>query len=132
VGCQHQPDLPASTLVQPIVGPLHDTRPFPGIAALPGTQNPYAYALNDPVNLTDPSGKLVPFLILGMLLGGGFAAFNYWQTQPCSTFSSLLSDPGFQQAVLIGAAAGLAAGLVGARRGRLRGGSLRRRDMGGG
>jgi hypothetical protein len=88
--------------------------PFPGMAALPGTQNPYAYGLNNPVRYTDPSGKLVPLLLLGALIGGGFGAFSYWQTQPCATFSSLLNDPGFWQAALIGAGAGMAAGLVGA------------------
>jgi hypothetical protein len=84
------------------------------MAALPGTQNSYVYSLNNPVRYTDPSGKLVPLLLLGALIGGGFGAFSYWQTQPCSTFSSLLNDPGFWQAALIGAGAGMAAGLVGA------------------
>jgi RHS repeat-associated protein len=87
--------------------------PFPGLAGLPSTQHPYVYAGNNPVLYTDPSGEFFQFLLLAALIGGGFAAFNYGQTQPCATFSSLLNDPGFRQAVLIGAVAGAAAGLVG-------------------
>ncbi len=33
--------------------------PFPGLAALPQTLHPYVYALNNPINLTDPSGEFV-------------------------------------------------------------------------
>ncbi len=88
--------------------------PFPGMAALPGTQNPYVYALNNPATLTDPSGKFILPLILGGMIGGGIAAFMYWQSQPCSSLSSLLRDPGFWQATFIGAAAGAAGGLVAA------------------
>jgi len=40
----------------PATGRFLGRDPFPGLAALPATQNPYAYALNNPVNLTDPTG----------------------------------------------------------------------------
>jgi RHS repeat-associated protein len=33
--------------------------PFPGFADVPQTLHPYVYALNNPVNLTDPSGEYV-------------------------------------------------------------------------
>jgi RHS repeat-associated protein len=33
--------------------------PFPGFADVPQTLHPYIYALNNPVNLTDPSGEIV-------------------------------------------------------------------------
>jgi len=84
-----------------------------GVASLPQTLNPYVYAVNNPVNLTDPSGEIVPLLLLGAAIGGGFAAFNYFQTQPCATFSSALQDPGFLRAVLVGAGVGAITGLVG-------------------
>jgi RHS repeat-associated protein len=32
--------------------------PFPGFADVPQTLHPYIYALNNPINLTDPSGKI--------------------------------------------------------------------------
>ena len=60
--------------------------PFPGLAMLPSTQHPYVYVGNNPVNLTDPSGEfafIIPVL-LGAAIGGGFAAYNYWQAQPCA------------------------------------------------
>jgi RHS repeat-associated protein len=44
--------------------------PFPGFAALPQTLHPYGYALNNPINLTDPSGEYVEspwdLLMLGL------------------------------------------------------------------
>jgi RHS repeat-associated protein len=36
--------------------------PFPGLASMPGTQHPYGYALNNPTNFTDPSGKVLPLV----------------------------------------------------------------------
>jgi RHS repeat-associated protein len=39
--------------------------PFPGYATLSISQNGYVYVYANPVNLTDPSGKLIPLLIAG-------------------------------------------------------------------
>jgi RHS repeat-associated protein len=39
--------------------------PFPGYATLSISQNGYVYVHANPVNLTDPSGKLIPLLIAG-------------------------------------------------------------------
>ncbi len=44
----------------PLVGPL----------TLPHSQNPYAYAVSDPVNMSDPSGQAVPVLIPLLYYGG--------------------------------------------------------------
>jgi hypothetical protein len=85
----------------------------PGVATLPQTLNPYVYALNNPVVYTDPSGEFIVPLPLVAAIGGGFAAYNYFQAQPCATFPSALSDRAFQRAVGIGMLAGAVGGLVG-------------------
>jgi RHS repeat-associated protein len=43
--------------------------PFPGYATLSISQNGYAYVHANPVNLTDPSGKIVPLIIGGLIIG---------------------------------------------------------------
>ena len=59
----------------PATGRFTTRDPFHGFAVFPQTQNPYVYTNNNPVNLTDPSGKILflPLLavaILGGLIGG--------------------------------------------------------------
>jgi RHS repeat-associated protein len=46
---------------------------FSGYLTLPQSQNPYAYALNNPVQYTDPSGNIVPLLLVP-LIGFGLGA----------------------------------------------------------
>ncbi|MFB0537482.1 MAG: putative toxin [Anaerolineae bacterium] len=99
----------------PTTGRFLTRDPFPGLATLPSTQHPYVYVGNNPVNLTDPSGEfafVIP-LLLGAAIGGGFAAYNYFQAQPCAAPPSLLSDPGFLRAVGIGMLTGAVGGLIG-------------------
>jgi RHS repeat-associated protein len=43
----------------PATGRFTTRDPFPGLAALPQTLHPYVYALNNPINLKDPSGEIV-------------------------------------------------------------------------
>jgi RHS repeat-associated protein len=43
-------------MYDPATGRFLSRDPFPGLATSPMSQNPYAYAHNNPVNLTDPSG----------------------------------------------------------------------------
>lgn len=45
-----------------------------GVATLPGTLNPYPYALNNPVNNTDPSGEF-----LDTILDFGFIAYDLYR-----------------------------------------------------
>jgi hypothetical protein len=84
----------------------------PGVPSLPASLNPYVYALNNPVLYTDPSGEFIVPLLVAAAIGGGFAAYNYFQAQPCATFPSALSDPAFQRAVGIGMLAGAVGGLT--------------------
>lgn len=46
--------------------------PFPGFMTQPAMLKAYAYALNDPVTLTDPSGEnpLLAAVVLGGVIGG--------------------------------------------------------------
>ncbi len=41
----------------PTIGRFISKDPLKGYLTIPQTQNPYAYALNNPVNLSDPSGE---------------------------------------------------------------------------
>lgn len=52
-------------------------------------QSIYGYALGDPVNFTDPTGEIVPFLLsagIGAVLGAGLEYF----TNPCASAADLL------------------------------------------
>ncbi|MBI2011744.1 hypothetical protein HYS91_03170 [Candidatus Daviesbacteria bacterium] len=55
--------------------------PVSGLLTSAQTQNPYAYTLNNPINFSDPSGKIAPALIL---------AFYTWAT-------AVTSSPDLQQ-----------------------------------
>lgn len=45
--------------------------PFPGYVTLSISQNGYAYVHDNPVNLTDPSGEVVPLVVVGGLIVSG-------------------------------------------------------------
>jgi RHS repeat-associated protein len=96
----------------PATGRFTTRDPFPGFVALPQTLHPYVYVNNNPVNLTDPSGKIAPVIIaiaLGMLIGGGAGGIIFAITNPCT---DLLRSPDFWQSILVGAISGGVAGLV--------------------
>jgi len=70
---------------QPGVGRFTQVDPFPGVASLPLTQNPYVYGLNHPTRYTDPSGEN-PWLIAGgAVLGGIAGGVTYFATLNHST-----------------------------------------------
>jgi hypothetical protein len=93
--------------------------PFPGIAALPSTQNAYVYGLNNPANLTDPSGRIAPLVAAGIAagvgaaIGGTAAGLEYVTAHPGQRPEDYLQDAGFRQAVGVGALSGGVAGAVG-------------------
>jgi RHS repeat-associated protein len=64
---------------------------------LDGDANPYAYALNNPLRYTDPTGEFVPILI-GIAVGVGLE----YLTNPCATTEDL---------VLAGAIGGIGGGI---------------------
>ncbi len=99
----------------PALGRFMTRDPFPGMAALPGTQNPYAYGLNNPANLTDPSGRIAPLVAAGVgaVIGGTAAGVQYVMAHPGQRPEDYLQDAGFQQAVGVGALSGGVAGAVG-------------------
>jgi RHS repeat-associated protein len=60
----------------PETGRFITADPFPGALSLPASQNPYPYAINNPLSYTDPSGEILPFLaagIAGGIIGGGMS-----------------------------------------------------------
>ena len=56
----------------PTTGRFLTRDPVPGVATLPQTLNPYAYALNNPVLYTDPSGEFAFIPLLLVAAAGGF------------------------------------------------------------
>ncbi|MCH7480808.1 MAG: hypothetical protein IIC79_05385 [Chloroflexi bacterium] len=65
----------------PSIGRFLTKDPFPGFPSLPSTLHPYTYAMNNPVNLVDPSGQN-PLLILAaasFLAGVGVSTWMQYQ-----------------------------------------------------
>jgi RHS repeat-associated protein len=99
----------------PTLGRFIQKDPFPGLLTQTQTLNPYSYVVNNPVNLTDPSGRIAPLLLaagfgatIGGLSGGIGSAINFHNANPCL---SLLS-PQAMRSIGIGALSGAAGGFV--------------------
>lgn len=82
----------------PAMGRFTQVDPFPGLSSLPGTQHPYAYALNNPVRYTDPSGESVLLATLGII--GGSAAVAVAGELLFNQFPAIVSHYGGYQGVL--------------------------------
>ncbi|HDD24953.1 MAG TPA: RHS repeat-associated core domain-containing protein, partial [Chloroflexi bacterium] len=75
----------------PTTGRFLTRDPVPCVATLPQTLNPYAYALNNPVLYTDPSGEFafIPLLLVAAAGGflGGVSYYGiqaYLEADPCT------------------------------------------------
>lgn len=110
----------------PRLGRFLTQDPFPGFLHLPSTLHSYQYALNDPLNLTDPSGEIPPLVLavgIGAGIGGAIGGIDYLlsldQPQPvgddcCGAMTSNeFQWTAFGRAVGIGAVSGAVGGLVG-------------------
>jgi hypothetical protein len=74
--------------------------PFPGVATVPKSLNPYAYAHNNPVNATDPSGKdpwcvaIAVGAAVGAAVEYGSQVYGNYQTHGWQGWNTLTpSDP---------------------------------------
>ena len=100
----------------PTTGRFLSKDPFPGLASLPQTQQPYVYAGNNPVNLTDPTGEIAPIIVaagLGGAIGAVGGGVGYVLAHPGGRPENYLRSGGFWQSVGTGAASGAVAGAVG-------------------
>ena len=91
----------------PATGRFLSRDPFPGTIISPRSQQPYVYAINNPVLYVDPSGKVVwiPALLgIGGLVGGASSLLSYLLTpNTCLSW----------QEALLSFGTGFAAGVVG-------------------
>jgi RHS repeat-associated protein len=100
----------------PAVGRFLTKDPFPGYASLPSTLNPYAYALNNPASLVDPSGNFAfaAFLfgaVANGILSAGMSAISYLITNPGHSLGDYLSTDCFLKDLAVGFASGFITGL---------------------
>jgi uncharacterized protein RhaS with RHS repeats len=68
-------------IYSPLQGRFLTRDPFPGVLGLPGTQHPYAYALNNPLLFTDPSGyfaNIIGGAFIGAFVGGVIYSAANW------------------------------------------------------
>ncbi len=102
----------------PTVGRFLQQDPWLGSIYHPLTLNAYAYCLNDPVNMVDPSGAIVWFLVVGAAAGGLAAWLWYVGSDPedldveeggWSTFTGICSGVGDAAAELGGTGGGVMA-----------------------
>ena len=76
----------------PVTGRFTSKDPVQGSLSLPGTLNPYTYAVNNPLRYTDPSGEYIDTLIDIAFIGFDiYTLINHWNTGCGSISSDLLA-----------------------------------------
>ena len=63
----------------PVTGRFISKDPVKGLTTVPQSQNPYQYSYNNPINLSDPSGRQVALavpVIAACVVGAGYVATN--------------------------------------------------------
>jgi RHS repeat-associated protein len=72
----------------PSVGRFTTRDPSPGFVGLPRTQNPYVYVSDNPISLTDPSGKIADYLwdaaMIGLDISFLASDYSYYANNPCA------------------------------------------------
>jgi RHS repeat-associated protein len=76
-----------------------------------GDVNLYAYTGNSPTNLRDPSGKIAPLVVGGVLCGTGAAIGGYYYYKSQQTAGRKTTFGGYAKSALAGCGGGLLAGL---------------------
>ena len=105
-------------LYDPILGQFQSADPFVQMPENPQSYNRYAYAMNNPLNYTDPDGVRV-HLVVGAAIGRGAGASDGFTN---GFGNGLLDGQGFCQALGQGGMYGLIGGFSGALLGGLAGG----------
>jgi len=75
--------------------------------------NPYAFAMNNPLRYTDPTGELVPLIIAAALIGAAFYASYSGASYAFSTSWECFSGWEMARQIAVGAAIGAAVGAGG-------------------
>ena len=98
----------------PDLGRFLTEDPHPGVLREPSSYNSkYSYVLNNPINGTDPEGKILPILIAGLIAGLGNAIFNSGNGQAWYVNFAVGALVGAGGAAAVGWAAGFAGANVG-------------------
>jgi RHS repeat-associated protein len=97
------------------IGRFVQEDPVKGILEIPQTQHSYAYVLNDPIRLVDPSGEVIPLAVVivgvGGLVGGGLEAAATFRAGGGVEDVTRAFGKGFVSGA-VGTATGLLTGLV--------------------
>ena len=80
----------------------------------PQTLNGYAFGFNNPLRYRDPTGRVIPLIVVAAIAGAAFGASYYSSRYLFSTPRDCWTLAGFGKHLLIGAAIGAIAGAAGA------------------
>ncbi|HXH76167.1 MAG TPA: RHS repeat-associated core domain-containing protein [Bacteriovoracaceae bacterium] len=94
----------------PGIGRFISEDPHPGILSIPSTySSSYVYGLNNPIRYTDPSGEIIPAIIIGAMIGA--VANAYFNRDNGKSFLHNLAVGAVVGGLSAGVGAGVAAGI---------------------